>query len=404
METVKPKPRVLLGVCGGIAAYKACELASRLTQDGAAVRVVMTTHGQEFVTPLTFAALTGQPVHTSMFDPAREAAIGHIDLARWADLVLIAPATANIMAKAALGLADDLLSTLLLATTAPLLIAPAMNPQMWAHPSVGRNLATLRERGVQIVEPGIGPTACGERGQGRLADPQLILEAVWAALSPKDLAGVRLVVSGGPTREHLDPVRFISNPSSGRMGIEIAAMAARRGARVVLVLGPTHLAPPPGVRAIRVTSAEEMLGAVRAEAEQAQVVIKAAAVGDFRPSSCLASKAKKDGKGQVCELLPTTDILASLGREKGSRVLVGFAAETHDLLANAQAKLKAKNLDLIVANDVSATDAGFGTVTNRVHFLFPDGRLESLPLMSKQEVANRLLDQVAILLGRGPVS
>jgi phosphopantothenoylcysteine decarboxylase / phosphopantothenate---cysteine ligase len=394
------RPRVLLGVSGGIAAYKACELASRLTQDGAEVRVVMTANARQFVAPLTLAALTGQPVFGEMFDPAREAAIGHIDLARWAGAVALVPATANLIAKAAMGLADDLLSTILLATRAPLLIAPAMNPAMWVHPTVAENLARLKARGAYVVEPGVGNTACGEQGQGRLAEVGMIAEGIWTLLTPRDLAGARVLVTGGPTREHLDPVRFISNPSSGRMGIAIAAMAARRGAKATLVLGPTHLEAPPHVRTIRVTSAQEMLDAVLAEAGQADVVVKAAAVGDFRPAACQAAKAKKDGRAQTCELLPTIDILATLGRDKGNRILVGFAAETHDLLKNATAKLRGKNLDLMVANDVSAAESGFAVPTNRVHFLFPDGRVEALPLLSKLEVAARILDQVAILLGR----
>jgi phosphopantothenoylcysteine decarboxylase/phosphopantothenate--cysteine ligase len=361
----------------------------------------MTANAARFVGPLSLAALTGHDVAIDMFDPAREASISHIELARWGQVLVVAPATANIIAKAANGLADGLLSTILLAASAPLLIAPAMNPQMFAHPAVAANLACLKARGVHVVGPAAGRTACGEEGPGRMAEPAEIMEALWGLLAPQDLAGVRLLVTAGPTREHLDPVRFLSNPSSGRMGIEVARVARRRGAAVTLVLGPTQLPPPAGVRLIRVTSAQEMFEAVSAAAAEAQVVIKAAAVSDFKPTEVHSHKVKKaPGQGQSCELMPTTDILAALGREKGGRVLVGFAAETRDLLANATAKLKAKNLDLIVANDVSAPDAGFVAPTNRVTILDPAGGAEELPLMSKAEVAGRLLDRVARLLGR----
>jgi phosphopantothenoylcysteine decarboxylase/phosphopantothenate--cysteine ligase len=388
-------------VSGGIAAYKVCELASQFTQRGVGVRAVMTASAARFVGPLTMAALTGHDVAVGMFEQARKASNSHIELARWGQAVILAPATANIIAKAAHGLADDLLSTILLVSSAPLLVAPAMNPQMFAHPAVSENLACLRGRGVRVVGPASGRTACGEDGPGRMAEPDEIMEALWELLTPKDLAGVRLVVSAGPTREHLDPVRFLSNPSSGRMGIEVARMAYRRGAQVTLVLGPTQLLPPGGVRVVRVTSAQEMFDAVVAATVEAQVVVKAAAVSDFRPTEVYAHKVKKSpGQAQSCELLPTVDILAALGRDKGGRVLVGFAAETRDLLANATAKLKAKNLDLIVANDVSSADAGFVAPTNRVTILDPSGGVEELTLMSKAEVANRLLGRVSRLLGR----
>lgn len=394
--------QVLLGVSGGIAAYKACELASRLTQEGMAVRVVMTAGARNFVGPLTFAALTSQPVAGEMFDPAQESAISHIDLARWAQAVVVAPATANLIAKAAHGLADDLLTTILLATRAPVLLAPAMNTQMWAHPTVAENLERLKARGVRTVGPGLGRTACGEEGYGRMAEPSQIAEALQALLWPQDLAGVRLVVSAGPTREHLDPVRFISNPSTGRMGIEVAAAALARGAKVSLVLGPTHLAPPEGVECHKVTSAEEMRQAVLRAAQGAQVVVKAAAVSDFRPAETKAHKVKKTNgqEEETCRLVHTADILAELGRHKEGRVLVGFAAETHEVLAHASQKLKAKNLDLLVANDVSDPQSGFAVATNRVHLLTPDGAVEALPLLSKRQVAHRLLDKVAAILAQ----
>ncbi|MFH1034258.1 MAG: bifunctional phosphopantothenoylcysteine decarboxylase/phosphopantothenate--cysteine ligase CoaBC [Pseudomonadota bacterium] len=394
-------PRVLLGITGGIAAYKACELASLLTQRGLAVRAVMTRAAKNFVGPLSLAALTGNPVSEAMFDPGQEAAISHIDLARWADALVVAPATANFIAKAACGLADDLLSTVVLATRAPILLAPAMNIHMYAHPTVGENLARLTARGVRTVGPGLGRTACGEEGQGRMAEPLEIAEALYALLAPQDLAGVRILVSAGPTREHLDPVRFISNPSSGRMGIEIARVAARRGAQATLVLGPSPLAAPVGVNTIRVTSARDMHQAVMAQAEGAQVVIKAAAVSDFTPLERQPHKVKKKaGQGETLELVHTTDILAELGRNKAGRLLVGFAAETTDVLAHAAMKLKAKDLDLLVANDVSDPQSGFAVSTNRVHFLFADGSVEALPLLSKEEVASRLLDRVATLLAQ----
>ncbi|MEW5913729.1 MAG: bifunctional phosphopantothenoylcysteine decarboxylase/phosphopantothenate--cysteine ligase CoaBC [Thermodesulfobacteriota bacterium] len=399
MELAPEKPRVLLGVSGGIAAFKAAELASRLAQQGAEVRVVMTEAARRFVGPLTFAALTGNPVPGDWFDADQEASIGHIDLARWAQAVVVAPATADFIAKAAAGLADELIYAILLATSAPVLLAPAMNPQMFAHPSVAENLTRLRARGVRLAGPAQGRTACGEEGPGRMLEPAAIAEAVWGLLSPQDLAGIKLLVSAGPTREHLDPVRFISNPSTGRMGIEIARAALRRGASVCLVLGPTHLEPPAGADTVRVTSAEDMAREVLARASQQQVIIKAAAVSDFRPTDYRPQKVKKSGPSGACTLEATTDILAALGKQKKGQVLVGFAAETEEVLSHAAAKLKAKNLDLIVANDVSATDAGFAVATNRVHLITPEGEVESLPLMSKLEVAQRLLDRVTRLLG-----
>ncbi|MCB2227394.1 MAG: bifunctional phosphopantothenoylcysteine decarboxylase/phosphopantothenate--cysteine ligase CoaBC [Desulfarculaceae bacterium] len=398
MDAASDKPRVLLGVCGGIAAYKAADLASRLVKEGCAVRVVMTDTAKRFVGPLTFAALTSNPVPGDWFEANEESAISHIDLARWASVVVVAPATANFLAKAAHGLADDLLSTLMLATGAPLLIAPAMNPHMYGHPTVQANLAALIERGAHIVGPEAGRTACGEEGPGRMVEPAAIVDRTMDLLSEQDLAGVPILVTAGPTREHLDPVRYLSNPSSGRMGIEVARMARRRGAAVTLVLGPTHLEPPEGVDTVRVISALEMAEAVNSRAKAQSVIIKAAAVSDFRPQDCAPQKVKKGQGGEVCTLVNTPDILAGLGADKGEAVLVGFAAETEEVLAHAGAKLRAKNLDLMVANDVAASDSGFAVETNRVHLLTPDGEVESLPLMTKQEVAHRLLDRVARLL------
>ena len=404
MGTQDQSPRVLLGVTGGIAAYKAADLASRLTKGGCQVQVVMTEAAQRFVGPVTFAALTGKPVPGDWFGGGQESTINHIDLARWAQVVVVAPATANFIAKAAMGLADDLLSTILLATSAPLLVAPAMNPHMFGHPTVTQNLATLAQRGAQVVGPAAGRTACGEDGPGRMVEPELIAEHALDLLAERDLEGISLLVTAGPTREHLDPVRFLSNPSSGRMGIEVARLARRRGASVTLVLGPTHLEPPWGVDTVRVTSAQDMAEAVNSRAPQQRVIVKAAAVSDYRPEVCQPHKVKKGAASEACCLVSNPDILAGLGQNKGQTVLVGFAAETQEVLAHAGAKLKAKNLDLMVANDVAAKDSGFAVETNRVHFLTPDGEVETLPLMSKQEVAGRLLDRVVRLLGRGPLA
>lgn len=401
MSESQAAERIILGVTAGIAAYKSCELASLLTKQGYDVRVVMTPAAREFVGPLTFAALTGNPVSCEMFDPNQEAAISHIDLARWAQALIVAPATADFLARASLGMANDLLSTVLLATTAPILMAPAMNPQMFAHPTVAEHLERLKARGVRIVGPASGHTACGEEGAGRMAEPAQIAQAFYALLAPKDLAGMKIVVSAGPTREYLDPVRFISNPSTGLMGIEVARAASQRGAEVVLVLGPTHLEPPLGVRTLQTVSAQDMHDAIMAESVDAKVVIKAAAVSDFRPTDCAPRKVKKgEAQAAECKLECTTDILAALGSNKGERILVGFAAETDDLLTHAQDKLKNKNLDLLVANDVSASDAGFAVDTNRVVLLSRSGETEELPLLSKEAVAHRLCDRVARLLGR----
>ncbi len=395
------KPRVLLGVTGGVAAYKAAELASLLTQRGVAVRTVMTEAAAKFIAPLTFAALTDLPVAGDMFQADQEATIGHIELARWADAVVVAPATANTLAKAAAGQADNLLTTILLATRAPILMAPAMNPQMYAHPATSENIAKLAGRGVLFLGPEPGRTACGEEGPGRMSQPTDLADAVQCLVTPHDLEGVKVLITSGPTREHLDPVRYISNPSSGRMGIELARFARRRGAEVWLVLGPTHLPDPWGVHTVRVTSAQEMQEAVLRHAADAEVSIMAAAVSDFRPTDCAPQKIKKgDRKSETCELVRTPDILAHLSRTTEGQILVGFAAETEDIVANAQAKLKAKKLDLLVANDVTDPASGFAVSTNRVRIITPDGRVESLPLLPKWEVAQRILNRVSRIIER----
>lgn len=395
------KPRVLLGVTGGIAAYRAAELASLLTQRGLAVRTVMTEAATKFITPLTFAALTDLPVAGDMFEPGQEAAIGHIELARWAEAVVVAPATAGTLAKAAVGMADNLLTTILLACKAPILMAPAMNPTMYAHPSVAQNLAILKERGVMFLGPEPGRTACGEEGPGRMSLPMDIADATQSLVTPQDLAGVKVLITGGPTREHLDPVRFISNPSSGRMGVELARCARRRGAEVVLVTGPTSLPDPWGIQTVRVTSADEMHLAVQEKSDNAEVAIMSAAVSDFRPVDCAPQKIKKgNATSETCELVRTPDILAHYSRTTAGQILVGFAAETQDIIDNARAKLTAKKLDLLVANDVTDPASGFAVATNRVRIITPDGRVEKLPLLPKSEVAWRILNRVSRLVKR----
>ncbi len=381
--------KVLLAVGGGIAAYKAVEILRALQKGGASVQVLMTKSAQQFVAPLTFQTLSGQPVATDLFSLTEESLIGHIRLARDSDVILVAPATANRLAKAAHGIADDLLATVLVATTRPVVMAPAMNVEMWNHPATQANKNILMDRGVVIVEPGAGDLACGEVGQGRLAEIEDIVEAVAAALTPKDLEGKRVLVTAGPTREPVDPVRYLSNRSSGKMGYAMAQAAARRGATVTLVSGPTALAVPAGIaKTVQVKTAADMFDAVKAALPAADVVVKTAAVADYRPKAPSDKKLKRREKSESSiELEPTVDILRTLGKNKGGRYLVGFAAETHDLKKYAQGKLAEKNLDLIVANDVSRSDAGFETDTNAVTLFFRDGKPVELPLGSKLSVA-----------------
>jgi phosphopantothenoylcysteine decarboxylase/phosphopantothenate--cysteine ligase len=387
--------RVIVGVTGGIAAYKAAELVRGFVRDGAEVRVAMTRHATEFVTPLTFEALSGHRVVWEQFDPANEA-MDHITWGQETDLVVIAPATADFVARMAAGMADDFLSTMLIAATAPVLVCPSMNERMFEHPAVQHNLDTLRSRGVHVMAPGSGDLACGTHGPGRLPEPAEILEQARILLAPKDLEGRKILVTAGATVEAIDPVRFITNRSSGKMGYALARAAARRGAAVVLVSGPTGLRPPLGVRFVAVRSAEEMRTAVLAEREDCRAVIKAAAVADYRPKATGVQKMKKREADRVLDLVRNPDILAELGCERGGGdcVLVGFAAETEALLENAQEKLEQKNADMIVANDVSRSDAGFDADTNLVKILHRDGRVEELPLLSKDEVADRVLDRI----------
>lgn len=391
---------IVLGVTGGIAAYKAVELLRLLTKAGANVRVVMTREAMKFVAPLTFQTLSMNPVHTDLFSLISERDIGHISLADRADLIVIAPATANIIGKLASGIADDLLSTTVMATKAPVLLAPAMNVNMYRNPIYKENEEKLRRHGFLFVEPAVGMLACGWEGEGKLQETSVIFEEVVSALTPKDLAGERVLVTAGPTREEVDPVRFVSNHSSGKMGYAIARAASRRGADVTLVSGPVCLEAPHGVKTVNVVSAAEMKEAVLRHYPDSTVVIKAAAVADYRPEVRAVEKVKKDGETLCLKMVRNPDILAELGRIKGNRTIVGFAAETGDPAQNAALKLKKKNLDMIVANDVTRVGAGFNVDTNIVKFLFSDGRVEELPLMGKDELAGVILDRVAGIRNR----
>ncbi len=396
--------RVLVAACGGIAAYKIPELVRCLVRAGYEVRCALTPAAARFVSPLVLQTLSGQPVRAELFDVSEEGEIDHIALADWADLVVLAPATAHTLARLAQGLADDLVSTLLLATRAPVLAAPAMNVNMWRHPATQANVATLRERGVRFVGPEAGFLACGWEGEGRMSEPAEIAAAAELALGPRTLEGERVLVTAGGTREPVDPVRALTNRSSGKMGFAIAAEAARRGAEVVLVSGPASLATPAGVRRVNVETALEMREAVLAELPSTRVVVMAAAVADFRPAHTAQQKIKKedlaDGTAPVIELVRNPDILAeiSAGRAEG-RVVVGFAAESHDVLAAARRKLARKGCDLIVANDVSREGSGFDGDRNAVIFVWPGGEAEELPLLPKNEVAERLWDRIEKLRG-----
>jgi phosphopantothenoylcysteine decarboxylase/phosphopantothenate--cysteine ligase len=390
--------RVLLAVSGGIAAYKVPELVRALRRAGHAVRCVLTPTAHHFVAPLALQAVSGEAVRSELFDPAQEGEIGHIALADWAEAVVLAPATADLLARLAGGHANDLVSTVLLATRAPVLAAPAMNVNMWRHPATQANVATLRERGMRFVGPASGELACGWEGEGRMAEPAEIQDALELLLGRPSLAGERVLVTAGGTRERIDSVRALVNRSSGKMGFAIAAEAARRGAEVVLVAAPSSLPTPAGARRVDVESALEMRDAVRAELAASTVVVMAAAVADFRPAQAAARKIKKEdlaeGAGLTLELVPNPDILREISAERGPRVVVGFAAESHDVVDAARRKLLRKGCDLIVANDVSRSDAGFESDRNAVWFVWPGGDVEELPLLAKEEVARRLLDRV----------
>jgi len=396
------KRSILLGVTGGIAAYKAIELLRLLRKDGAEVTVVMTENAKRFVGPATFQALSGRPVAGDLWAWSPGMPIEHLALAQAAELAIVAPATANTLAKMAAGIADDLLGTLLLAMTAPVLVAPAMNTRMILHPATQANLATLVSRGVHVVPAESGELAAEEAGYGRLAAVQIIHARVRELLlGSRDLAGRRVLVTAGPTREPLDPVRYLSNRSSGKMGFAVAAAARARGAAVTLVAGPVALPAPAGVDQISVLTAEQMRAAVLAHVDAADAVIMAAAVADYRPGAPSPEKIKKSGRGRlVLELESTPDILAELGARRGPQVLVGFAAETGDAAAAARRKLAEKNLDLIVANDVTLAGAGFDVETNQVDIYTRDGRHVAVPLTTKHQVAARILDEVVAALGR----
>ncbi|MFC5471916.1 bifunctional phosphopantothenoylcysteine decarboxylase/phosphopantothenate--cysteine ligase CoaBC [Cohnella suwonensis] len=391
---------ILLGVTGGIAAYKSATLCSRLVGLGASVRVMMTKGATQFITPLTLQTLTRHPVATDVFDERDAEIVQHIDWADSADLAVVAPATANMLSKLANGLADDMVSTTLLAVTAPLLIAPAMNVHMWEHPAVVDNVNKLASRGATFVEPGTGQLACGYVGKGRLAEPDEIVGAIVAMLTgPKPLDGKRVLVTAGGTVERIDPVRYITNDSSGKMGFAIAEAARDRGAKVTLVVGKADVSPPNGVEVVAVRSAAEMRDAVMCRLPDSDIVVKAAAVADYRPARPRAEKIKKSAEALTLELVPNPDILQEIGEWKASRedgarkpFVIGFAAETTDVEKHATDKLRRKKSDLIVANDVTAEGAGFGTDTNVVSVYGPNGLVASLPLLSKKDVAGRILD------------
>lgn len=399
--------KVLLGVTGCIGAYKAAEVLRGLQKADVEVRVMMTRHATEFITPLTFEALSGQPVIVEMFDRPSHAEIEHISLARWADLLLIAPATANCLAKFAYGLADDFLSTVYLSNTNPVMVAPAMNVEMWQHLATQANLAVLKARGVQIIEPGVGYQACGEVGAGRLAEPPEIVAQVLAHFahlqspisnsSSQDLTGEHILLTAGPTVEDLDPVRFITNRSSGKMGYAIAEAAQARGAKVTLVSGPTRLQPPADVETLNVRSTREMYDAVLGRLPEATVFIGCAAVADFRPAQKANNKIKKLGRTNITlELETTEDIIAAVGGapNPNRRLVIGFAAESQELLDYAERKLREKGMDAIVANDITRQDAGFDTDTNAATILRRDGSRTELPLQDKRALAERVLDEI----------
>ena len=395
--------RILLCVSGGIAVYKAVALTSKLVQAGAEVKVMMTASACEFVTPLTFQALSRNPVYTDTFDEKDPSVIAHIDLADWPDLILVAPATANMIGKIANGLADDMISTTLLAATAPVWIAPAMNVHMYDHPAVKKNMSTLSSFGYSFVEPGEGYLACGYVGKGRLEEPETIVSLIGSYFSKvsdtqKIFDGINVLVTAGPTVERVDPVRFFTNRSTGKMGYALAEQAAKLGASVTLVTGPTNLEYPKGVQVVQIESAQQMLEAVMQRYHEADVVIKSAAVADYQPKHVFNQKMKKQPGEAVLELERTTDILRTLGEQKEHQLLVGFAAETEQVDEYAQKKLASKNLDMIVANNVTTEGAGFGTDTNIVTLYKRSGESKELPILSKHDVATEVLKEVKEML------
>lgn len=394
--------QIVVGITGGIAAYRAAELIRLYVKAGAHVHVIMTAAATEFITPLTFQTLSGNPVHIELFNLISEREIGHIALADRADVLVVAPCTANLVGKVAAGLADDLLTTTIMATKAPILFVPAMNSNMWENPIYQQNQARLAQLEYHFVEPVSGLLACGWMGKGKMAEPDVVFEETLRLLTPQDLVGETILITAGPTREELDPVRYLSNYSSGKMGYAIARAARQRGAKVVLVSGPTSLTPPAGVVLRKVVSAEQMKQAVLQHLPDCTVVIKSAAVADYRPAERAVQKIKKGGEEQLqLTLVKNPDILAEVGKVKKGQLVIGFAAETHDLEAHALGKLQNKDLDLIVANDVTCPHAGFDVDTNLVRLFYRDGNTEQWPLMSKTEVADRLLGCVARLRCHG---
>lgn len=386
---------VVLCVTGGIAAYKAADLTSKLRQAGAAVRVLMTESATQFISPMTFETLSGYRAVVDTFDRNFAWEVEHISLAKAADVFVIAPATANVIAKAAHGIADDMVTTTLLATKAPVVIAPAMNTGMYDNPVTQQNLQTLRERGFHIIDPAAGRLACGDTGRGKLPDTPTLMHGIEQALTPQDLRGQRVLVTAGPTQEAMDPVRFLSNHSTGKMGYAVAARAAMRGADVTLVSGPTALTTPEGVQRVNIVSARDMYDAVLSRADRQDMIIKAAAVGDYRPAETASEKLKKGDGEMTVALARNPDILAELGRRKHpGQLLCGFAMETQNLLDNAADKLRRKNCDMLVANSLRDKGAGFGTDTNVATLLFADGRRETPPLMSKEDLADVILDRL----------
>jgi phosphopantothenoylcysteine decarboxylase/phosphopantothenate--cysteine ligase len=391
--------KVVLGITAGIAAYKAAELVRLLAKEEVEVHVVMTQNAQKFITPLTFQTLSGNPVVSDPFVLLEEAQIGHIALADLGELVVIIPATANIIGKIANGIADDFLSTMVMATKAPVLFVPSMNVNMWENKTLQKNIQMLIERGYHLLDPGEGELACHWYGKGRLPELNEVVERMEDLLSPKDLKGEKILITGGPTQEPIDPVRFITNRSSGKMGYALAKMARRRGAEVILVTGPVSLPlPRRDIKWVPVRTAEEMRKDVFTHLKGSTVVIKAAAVSDYRPKMTSQKKIKKGDSEYNLVLERTKDILAEIGKNKESRVLVGFAAETEDFILNARKKLEEKNLDFIVVNDISEPGAGFEVDTNQVKILYPSGKVRDLPLMTKEEVSQIILDEVVHLL------
>lgn len=385
--------KIVLGITGSIAAYKSAELVRHLKKAGAVVKVVMTANATRFVTPLTFETLSGNRVIWDMFSQDGTS-IDHVSFGKESDLIIIAPATANILAKIAHGLGDDFLSTLILAATAKTLICPAMDKEMFSNSVVQANILTLKERGFIVMEPEEGVLATGAVGLGRFPDPSIIMEEIRRLLADRDLEGLKALITAGPTIEWIDPVRIVTNRSTGKMGYALARAAWRRGAEVTLVTGPTHLDPPKGIKVIMVKTAEEMRESVLHNYRDKDMVIKAAAVSDYRPLRKAQEKEKKKGAPITVEMIPTPDILAELGKDKGDITLVGFAAETTDHVANAMDKIRKKNLDLIVVNDVSREDRGFGADSNEVRMIDREGNQEAVPLMSKGDVADRILDRI----------